>query len=181
MSTKELNNNYIKDKSLLSNNKIMILNKIKHKPSIVDSLYSFALKRPYILLDFINKDKYLKLAMNNVFAKLTKKNDLSPEINKNINTYLKYKTILEQITSKKEHNSNKSKNIYKDFQKAIQKDKKKSKKFYKINTEKKSLDEEIQENLKFKEISIIKDIIGEIGQYFDKDLKSFIFDYLSSL
>ena len=181
MSTKELNNNYIKDKSLLSNNKIMILNKIKHKPSIVESLYSFALKRPYILLDFINKDKYLKLAMNNVFVKLTKKNDLSPEINKNINTYLKYKTILEQITSKKEHNSNKSKNIYKDFQKAIQKDKKKSKKFYKINTEKKSLDEEIQENLKFKEISIIKDIIAEIRQYFDKDLKSFIFDYLSSL
>ena len=45
---------YSKDEneSLLSNNKLSLLNKIKHKPIILESIFSLALKRPYILANF---------------------------------------------------------------------------------------------------------------------------------
>jgi len=95
---------------LLSNNKLSLLNKIKHKPIILEYIFSFILKRSYILVNFITNDKYLNLTIKNTFDKLKKKNYLSQEINENINLYSRYKKILEIITKYKEENMNQNKN-----------------------------------------------------------------------
>ena len=119
-----MNQKDIKGKeSLISSNRILLLNKISHKPLIIELLYSFALKRPYILLDFINKDKYLKIAMNKVFDEhiLERDNDLSTELKQNINTYLKYKKILDKIINITKNISVKYKGIYKMLQKPVEK------------------------------------------------------------
>ena len=126
MSTKDskMNQKDIKGKeSLISSNRILLLNKISHKPLIIELLYSFALKRPYILLDFINKDKYLKIAMNKVFDEhiLERDNDLSTELKQNINIYLKYKKILDKIINITKNISVKYKGIYKMLQKPVEK------------------------------------------------------------
>ena len=77
-----LNNNLSIDENWLifSSNKIFILNKIKHKPIILESIYSFAFKRPYITLALISSDKSLKLQMKKIFDKSKRINDLSPEL-----------------------------------------------------------------------------------------------------
>ena len=80
---------YCKDE----NESLSLLNKIKHKPIILESIFSLSLKRPYILVNFITNDKYLKLTIKNTFDKLKKKNYLSQEINDNINLYIQYKTF----------------------------------------------------------------------------------------
>ena len=110
---------YSKDEneSLLSNNKLSLLNKIKHKPIILESIFSLALKRPYILANFFTNDKYLKLTLKNIFDKLKKKNDLSKEINDNINLYIQFKIVLEIIRKNYEENMNQNKNIDKILQK----------------------------------------------------------------
>ena len=106
-----------KNKLLFSKNKTFILNKIKHKPVILESIYSLALKRPYIILDLISSDKNLKLQMKKIFDKSKVNNDLSPELNNNINLYIKYRNYLEKLNDKfNEENSNKSENIYKVLQ-----------------------------------------------------------------
>ena len=107
----------VENESLSSSNKLFLLNKIKHKPIILESIFSFTLQRPYILVNFITNDKYLKLTMKNTFDKLKKKNNLSNEINDNINLYIQFKKILEIITKYKEENMNLNKNIDKILQK----------------------------------------------------------------
>ena len=119
---KDALNNLSKDESklLFSKNKTFILNKIKHKPVILESIYSFALKRPYIILDLISSDKTLKLQMKKIFDKSKVNNDLSPELNSNINLYIKYRNYLEKLNDKyDEENTNKSENINKALQRRI--------------------------------------------------------------
>ena len=70
-----------------------ILNKIKHKPIILEKIYSFSIKRPYIILDLISNNENLKLSLTKVFDNSKKNNDLSSELNKNINNYIKYRKI----------------------------------------------------------------------------------------
>ena len=121
MEKKVLNNLSIEENKLLSsNNKTFILNKIKHKPVILESIYSFAFKRPYIILDLISSDKNLKLQMKKIFDKSKVNNDLSPELNNNINLYIKYRNYLEKIIEKyNKENSNKRESIYKALQRPI--------------------------------------------------------------
>ena len=110
-------NNLSIDNEEESHNKTFILNKIKHKPIILESIYSFSLKRPYILLNLISRDNNLKLQMKKIFDKSKRYNDLSPELNDNINLYIKNRKYLEIIKDKyNEENSNKSKKIYKALQ-----------------------------------------------------------------
>ena len=118
MEKNALNNLSIDESKLFfSKNKIFILNKIKHKPVILESIYSFALKRPYIILDLISSDKNLKLQMKKIFDKSKVNNKLSPELNNNINLYIKYRNYLEKLIDKyNEENSNKNENIYKVLQ-----------------------------------------------------------------
>jgi len=117
-----LNNNLsIEEKRLIfSCNKTFILNKIKHKPIILESIYSFAFKRPYIILALISSDINLKLQMKKIFDKSKRNNDLSTELNNNINLYIKYRNYLEKIIDKfNEENSNKNEKIYKIMQRPI--------------------------------------------------------------
>ena len=118
MEKNALNNLSIDESKLFfSKNKIFILNKIKYKPVILESIYSFALKRPYIILDLISSDKNLKLQMKKIFDKSKVNNNLSPELNNNINLYIKYRNYLEKLIDKyNEENSNKNENIYKVLQ-----------------------------------------------------------------
>ena len=77
--------------------KIFILNKINHKPVILESIFSFSKNRPYILLNMISTDKKLKKAMKNVFNNSKVNNDLSKELNINIKEYIRYRESSEKI------------------------------------------------------------------------------------
>ena len=74
-----------------------ILNKINHKPLIMEHIYSFAKNRPYILLHLISNDDLLKTSLKNTFDNSLKENNLSREINININDYILYRKINEKL------------------------------------------------------------------------------------
>ena len=75
---------------------INILNKIKHKPILLESIFSFIEKRVFILIDFISKDKSLKSDLKQFFNKTKLKNNLSKELNINIKKYIIYRKDLEE-------------------------------------------------------------------------------------
>ena len=76
---------------------INILNKIKHKPIILEYLFSLTETNPYILIDFISTDKILKNSLKKYFDKLKIINNLSPELNLNITKYIMYRNIKYKI------------------------------------------------------------------------------------
>ena len=61
--------------------RILILNKIKHKPIIIEKIFPYALKRPILFPYLINNDIILKLCLKNTYKSLKKNNNLSKEIN----------------------------------------------------------------------------------------------------
>ena len=77
-----------------------ILIKIKYKPVIMDSIYSFTKNRPYILLDLISDNKILKSGLKNTFDNTKKNNDLSKDLNNNINNYIYNRKIIGGISIK---------------------------------------------------------------------------------
>ena len=79
-----------------------ILNKIQHKPIIMESIYSFSQNRPYILLHLISNDDSLKSSLKDTFDNAKKNNNLSKEINININNYIAYRKIIEKLNEKHE-------------------------------------------------------------------------------
>ena len=79
-----------------------ILNKIQHKPIIMESIYSFSQNRPYILLHLISNDDSLKSSLKDTFDNAKKNNNLSKEINMNINNYIAYRKIIEKLKEKHE-------------------------------------------------------------------------------
>ena len=108
-----------------------LLNKINHKPIIMSSIYSFTQNRPFILLHLISNDIELKSSLKNTLDKTNKINDLSSELNNNLNNYIIYRKIKENIEFKltqnkfqnfqfnpnlnsliQKHNSINDKNIY---------------------------------------------------------------------
>ena len=108
-----------------------LLNKINHKPIIMSSIYSFTQNRPFILLHLISNDIELKSSLKNTLDKTKKINDLSSELNNNLNNYIIYRKIKENIEFKltqnkfqnfqfnpnlnsliQKHNSINDKNIY---------------------------------------------------------------------
>ena len=84
-------------KEINSQNSFNILNKIKHKPVILDHLFSFSGNRPFILLYFISKDKTLKQGMKKMFDGLKMNNDLSKQLNRNIISYKNYRILFEKL------------------------------------------------------------------------------------
>ena len=86
------------EKEVKSNEKknISILIKIKHKPIILESIFSFAQNRVFIIIDQISRNKILKSSLKKTFDKSKKNNNLSPEININIQKYIYYRKILEE-------------------------------------------------------------------------------------
>jgi len=91
----EINNNEkeIKSKEQKNNN---ILIKIKHKPIILEYIFSFMENRAFIIIEQISKNKILKSSLKKTFDNSKKDNYLSPEINKNIQKYIYYRKILEE-------------------------------------------------------------------------------------
>ena len=104
--------------NISNKDKIFFLNKIKHKPVILESIFSFSKNRPYILLDMISTDKKLKIAMKKVFTNSKVNNDLSKELNINIKEYIRYRESSEKIKDEcKNIFSDNDKNIYKVIEK----------------------------------------------------------------
>ena len=83
-------------KTMAKENNINILNKIKHKPILLESIFSFIEKRFYIIIDFISEDKTLKSDLKKFFNKTKQKNSLSKELNINIKKYIFCRKILEK-------------------------------------------------------------------------------------
>ena len=96
-------------------NHIYILNKIKHKPLIFKEIFSFALTRPYIFMNFISKSKYLKSDLKSTFAKLKKNNKLSSEFNTNLQKFASYKKTVEKFPLLVRQIKNKFKKINNDL------------------------------------------------------------------
>ena len=86
------------EKEVKSNEKknISILIKIKHKPIILESIFSFAQNRVFIIIDQISRNKILKSSLKKTFDNSKKNNYLSQEVNTNIEKYIYYRKILEE-------------------------------------------------------------------------------------
>ena len=78
----------------ISDNKLKtILNNIHHKPIIMTNIYSFVKNRPFILLHIISNDSALKSSLKNTFDNAKKNNNLSNELNKNIDDYIRFRKM----------------------------------------------------------------------------------------
>ena len=82
------------------NNNPCLLNKINHKPTIMESIYSFTQIRPYILFHLISNDIQLKSSLKNIFDNAKKVNSLSKELNQNIENYIIFRKLKERIEMK---------------------------------------------------------------------------------
>ena len=82
-------------KIVTKKNKLNILNKIRHKPILLESIFSFIEKRFYIIIYFISEDKRLKSDMKKFFDNTKQRNNLSKELNINIQKYTFYREFLE--------------------------------------------------------------------------------------
>jgi hypothetical protein len=101
------------------NSKITILNKIKFKPLLMDTIFSFAENRPFIFPYMIDIDPILKKSLKLSIEPINKKNNLSNDLNDNISTFISFRllyekakeTLLEQIKSNfiKEYEENRLK------------------------------------------------------------------------
>ena len=74
-----------------------ILQKINHKPLIIEYIFSFVKAKPYKFLNLIEKDQILKDSINSRFSQVTKNNSFSKEINENIKLILLYKKYQETL------------------------------------------------------------------------------------
>ena len=77
------------------NNSISILNKIKHKQLLIDSIFSFAEKRPMIFPYLIGNDQLLKKNLKHTIEPMKKKNTLLDSFNDNIYKFIAYRLLLE--------------------------------------------------------------------------------------
>ena len=74
-----------------------ILQKISHKPLIVEYIFSFIKDKPYKFLILIEKDKTLKDLINSQFNTANANNSFSKETNDNIQTLILYKKLKETL------------------------------------------------------------------------------------
>jgi hypothetical protein len=91
----------LKDKKYIS-----ILNKIKHKQVLLESIFPFVDERPFIFPYLLSKDEKIKKDLRNVFSSLQKNNKI-PEINTIIYKFVSYRLLSEtEITDYYELPSN---------------------------------------------------------------------------
>ena len=83
-----------------NNNNPCLLNKINHKPIIMETIYSFSQNRPYMLFHLISNDIQLKSSLKNIFDNAKKVNTLSKELNHNIENYIIFRKLKERIEMK---------------------------------------------------------------------------------
>ena len=75
---------------------ISILNKIKHKPTLLKFIFQFSDERPFIFPYIVNKDQTLKKNLKSAFSSLRKDNNLS-EMNTIIYKFVSYRLLSETI------------------------------------------------------------------------------------
>ena len=98
------NNIYKEKKNITLNNSIpnmmknkiyiSILNKIKHKPILLQSIFPFTEERPFIFPYILRKDKYIKKDLKKAFSSLQKNNNIS-EMNIIIYKFVTYRLLSE--------------------------------------------------------------------------------------
>ena len=91
----DINNNEKEIKSDERKNYNSLLIKIKHKPIILEYIFSFAQNRAFVIIEQVSRDEILKSSLKKTFENSKKKNNLSLELNTNINKYMYYRKILE--------------------------------------------------------------------------------------
>ena len=84
-------------KNYNNNNYISILRKILHKPIIVEFIFSYIKKRPFMIFDLVERDELIKDQINSFFKNSKKNNYLSHSLNNNINIILFYKNVKELL------------------------------------------------------------------------------------
>ena len=75
--------------------KISVLNKIHHKPLLLEKIFSYASKRAFIFPYLIEKDRLLKKKLKHSLEQINKNNSLSNEFNDNIYEFIKYRLLYE--------------------------------------------------------------------------------------
>ena len=75
--------------------KLLILNRIKHKPILLDNIFSLVSRRPYIFPYLIDSDPILKKHLKNTIEPMNKKNNLMNNINNNICKYISFRLLFE--------------------------------------------------------------------------------------
>ncbi len=163
------------EKEVKSNEKknISILIKIKHKPIILESIFSYAQNRVFIIIDQISRNKILKSSLKKTFDNSKKNNFLSQEINTNIEKYIYYRKILEEYQHLLKIYKNYINNINTELNNIIQKN------IIKLNFFK---NKDIIEYMN--ETTLIDDdnaIVKIIEKYVDRNYSNNIFKILSIL
>ena len=74
---------------------ISILNKIRHKPLLIDTIFSYAQSRPYIFPYLINHDPLLKKNLKKTVEPMKLKNKLEDKINDNICKFVTYRLMFD--------------------------------------------------------------------------------------
>ena len=82
-----------------------ILQKINHKPLLVENIFSYIKNKPFKFLHIIEKDKTLKESINSRFFNVKKNNLFSKEINDNISLIIFYKKFIEMFRVFKDEDS----------------------------------------------------------------------------
>ena len=93
----DIDNNGKEIKSKKGKNYNSLLIKIKHKPIILENIFSFAQNRAFIIIDQISRNNILKSSLKKTFENSKKKNYLSPELNSNLKKYIYYRKLLEDF------------------------------------------------------------------------------------
>ena len=75
--------------------KKLILNKIKHKPTLFNYIFTFVENRPIIFPYLIERDPILKQSLKNTIETMNKRNNLSDNINDNIYKFIFYRLLYE--------------------------------------------------------------------------------------
>ena len=75
--------------------KLLILNRIKHKPILLDNIFSLVSRRPYIFPYLIDSDPILKKHLKNTIEPMNKKNNLMKNVNNNICKYISFRLLFE--------------------------------------------------------------------------------------
>ena len=90
----ELKNNLINENNTkLKVTKISILNKIKHKPLLIDKIFPFTLNRPFIFPFTVDHYPLLKFELKTSYKSLKKHNKLSDETNKIFLKFIIYRIL----------------------------------------------------------------------------------------
>jgi len=79
------------------NHYLTILNKVIHKPLLIENIFTFIRNRPFIFSELIENDKIIKDKLNLIFSSTKKANTLNEICNKNINILLFYKIFKERL------------------------------------------------------------------------------------